>query len=184
MAQMLYQTKRLNDNLIQLLALYKDVGKPGYPFDRAAAAGGPGGRAGGGPGAILLQSRGIAWNGLPAAPDLDAGRRPGHRRAGTCHQQRHPLHARPIRLSVRDRRRPTSNCAWKTTAKASQALLEAGSAPWMACRRREFLTNSTGLGLYFSSEVAKMHKHRGQGGSIALENGGTLGGGCFILRLP
>ncbi|MET3133451.1 two-component system sensor histidine kinase SenX3 [Oxalobacteraceae bacterium GrIS 1.11] len=33
MAQMLYQTKRLNDNLIQLLALYKQVGKPGYPFD-------------------------------------------------------------------------------------------------------------------------------------------------------
>ena len=32
MAQMLYQTKRLNDNLIQLLALYKEVGKPGYPL--------------------------------------------------------------------------------------------------------------------------------------------------------
>ena len=28
LAQMLYQTKRLNDNLIQLLALYKQVGKP------------------------------------------------------------------------------------------------------------------------------------------------------------
>ena len=28
MAHMLYQTKRLNDNLIQLLALYKQVGKP------------------------------------------------------------------------------------------------------------------------------------------------------------
>src|SRR5438067_12409264 len=33
MAHMLYQTKRLNDNLIQLLALYKQVGKPEYPFD-------------------------------------------------------------------------------------------------------------------------------------------------------
>src|SRR5471032_2866281 len=33
MAQMLYQTKRLNDNLIQLLALYKEVGKPSYPFE-------------------------------------------------------------------------------------------------------------------------------------------------------
>jgi light-regulated signal transduction histidine kinase (bacteriophytochrome) len=38
MAHMLYQTKRLNDNLIQLLALYKDVGKPGYPFEPARAA--------------------------------------------------------------------------------------------------------------------------------------------------
>jgi two-component system sensor histidine kinase SenX3 len=33
MAHMLYQTKRLNDNLMQLLALYKQVGKPEYPFD-------------------------------------------------------------------------------------------------------------------------------------------------------
>src|SRR5213595_3628665 len=36
MAHMLYQTKRLNDNLMQLLALYKQVGKPGYPFDMQA----------------------------------------------------------------------------------------------------------------------------------------------------
>ena len=36
LGQMLYQTRRLNDNLIQLLALYKEVGKPGYPFDPAA----------------------------------------------------------------------------------------------------------------------------------------------------
>ena len=33
MAQMLYQSKRLNDHLIQLLALYKEVGRPNYPFD-------------------------------------------------------------------------------------------------------------------------------------------------------
>ncbi|MDB5907917.1 MAG: ATP-binding protein, partial [Massilia sp.] len=31
MAHMLYQTKRLNDSLMQLLALYKQVGKPEYP---------------------------------------------------------------------------------------------------------------------------------------------------------
>src|SRR5579875_2825220 len=33
LAHMLYQTKRLNDNLMQLLALYKQVGTPAYPFD-------------------------------------------------------------------------------------------------------------------------------------------------------
>jgi two-component system sensor histidine kinase SenX3 len=32
--------------------------------------------------------------------------------------------------------------------------------------------------------VARMHRHRGREGSVHLENGGTLGGGCFILRLP
>jgi hypothetical protein len=47
-----------------------------------------------------------------------------------------------------------------------------------------FLTNSAGLGLYFSSEVAKMHRHRGRHGSLRLENGGAYGGGCFVLRLP
>ena len=67
----------------------------------------------------------------------------------------------------------------------TQALLDAGSAAMDGMAAGvNFSTNSTGLGLYFSSEVAKMHKHRGSSGSIALENGGALGGGCFILRLP
>jgi hypothetical protein len=47
-----------------------------------------------------------------------------------------------------------------------------------------FMTNSTGLGLYFSSEVARMHKHRGRHGALRLENGGAFGGGCFVLTLP
>jgi signal transduction histidine kinase len=47
-----------------------------------------------------------------------------------------------------------------------------------------FHTNSAGLGLYFSREVARMHRHRGREGSVRLENGGALGGGCFILNLP
>ena len=33
LAHMLYQTRRLSDNLMQILALYKEVGKPTYPFD-------------------------------------------------------------------------------------------------------------------------------------------------------
>jgi signal transduction histidine kinase len=67
----------------------------------------------------------------------------------------------------------------------TQALLDAGEAAMDGMSTGvNFSTNSTGLGLYFSSEVAKMHKHRGQSGSIALANGGALGGGCFILRLP
>ena len=66
-------------------------------------------------------------------------------------------------------------------------------AEWVWSRHRKereaaggvnFLTNSAGLGLYFSSEVAKMHRHRGRHGTLRLENGGRYGGGCFILRLP
>jgi hypothetical protein len=64
-------------------------------------------------------------------------------------------------------------------------MLEAGVSAMAAQRSSvDFISNSSGLGLYFSSEVAKMHKHRQRSGSIALENGGTLGGGCFVLRLP
>jgi len=48
----------------------------------------------------------------------------------------------------------------------------------------DFTTGSTGLGLYFARTVAEMHKSRGRTGSLRLENGGAMGGGCFILQLP
>lgn len=45
-------------------------------------------------------------------------------------------------------------------------------------------TGSTGLGLYFSVAVAQLHKNRERSGRTHLENGGSLGGGAFILALP
>ena len=186
MAQMLYQTKRLNDNLIQLLALYKQVGKPGYPFDVQPQLVGQLVDAGGGPGKNPARLQGHRdGDGLSARADLDARRRPGDRRAGPRHQQRHPLHERHdtpvggeeggmLELRVED-----------NGDGYTQALLDAGEAAMDGQSSGvNFSTNSTGLGLYFSSEVAKMHKHRGRSGAIALSNGGLLGGGCFILRLP
>jgi signal transduction histidine kinase len=47
-----------------------------------------------------------------------------------------------------------------------------------------FETGSTGLGFYFSNQVAQLHKNGGKRGSLSIENGGTLGGGCFVVRLP
>ena len=47
-----------------------------------------------------------------------------------------------------------------------------------------FDTGSTGLGFYFSDQVARLHKNGRKRGSLAVENGGSLGGGCFVLRLP
>ncbi|MBI5740314.1 MAG: HAMP domain-containing histidine kinase [Nitrospirae bacterium] len=47
-----------------------------------------------------------------------------------------------------------------------------------------FRTGSTGLGLYFASLLAAMHKNKGREGSIALSNGGEYGGGCFTITLP
>ncbi|KJR40617.1 signal transduction histidine kinase [Candidatus Magnetoovum chiemensis] len=45
-------------------------------------------------------------------------------------------------------------------------------------------SGSTGLGLYFSSIVAKMHKNKNIKGTISIENGKELGGGCFTIILP
>ncbi len=42
----------------------------------------------------------------------------------------------------------------------------------------------TGLGLYFSSVCARLHTNKDKTGSIALSNGGNLGGAVFTLLLP
>lgn len=47
-----------------------------------------------------------------------------------------------------------------------------------------FTSGSTGLGFYFSSQVAQLHKNQGQVGTLTIENGGAYGGGCFVVRLP
>lgn len=47
-----------------------------------------------------------------------------------------------------------------------------------------FSSGSTGLGFYFSSQVAQLHQNHGQFGSLTIENGGAFGGGCFVVRLP
>ncbi|WP_296952168.1 sensor histidine kinase KdpD [uncultured Massilia sp.] len=184
LAHMLYQTKRLNDNLMQLLALYKKVGKPDYPFDLqplemghlvdqvVAIA------------RVLLGSRGIrleldydrdlVWH---VDEDLVVG--------VLSHAINNAIHytCDTVRLAIRE----TDGCLALRVEDNGPgyppALLKAGAS---AARDVgvNFLTNSTGLGLYFSSEVAKMHRHRGRHGALHLENGGRYGGGCFILTLP
>lgn len=47
-----------------------------------------------------------------------------------------------------------------------------------------FKTGSTSLGLYFASSVAGLHEQNGKKGFIELANGGPLGGGYFKLLLP
>lgn len=186
MAHMLYQTKRLNDNLIQLLALYKQVGKPEYPFDiqslemgnlieQVVAAE-----------RVLLMSKGITletdfdpaliWH---FDEDLIIGVL-GHAINNAINYTKDKIritivqvdHYLEIRVEDNGRGYPA-------------AMLEAGASAMSGARAGvNFLTNSTGLGLYFSSEVAKMHKHRERSGSLRLENGGAYGGGCFVLSLP
>ena len=47
-----------------------------------------------------------------------------------------------------------------------------------------FETGSTNLGLYFANEIARLHQQGENQGYIELSNGGPLGGGLFKLYLP
>lgn len=182
MAQMLYQTKRLNDNLIQLLALYKDVGKPGYPFDPAPRSVRELVELVSGQAQVLLQSRGIGFE-TDYPPDaiwtLDEDLVIGVLVHAINNAIRYTQDR--IRLAIMVDGDYLELRVEDNGAGFPQAMLASGASPRAAI---DFLNNSSGLGLYFSSEVAKMHKHRQREGGIALQNGGTLGGGCFILRLP
>ena len=186
LGQMLYQTRRLNDNLIQLLALYKEVGKPGYPFDPAAHRVSELVDQVRGQARILMQSRGVTLDvDFPADAiwtfdeDLIIG--------VLVHAINNAIrYTRDrIRLAVKIDGDYLELRVEDNGDGFPPAILETGAEAMKSGGGKvNFLSNSSGLGLYFSSEVAKMHKHRQRHGGIALENGGALGGGCFILRLP
>jgi two-component system, OmpR family, sensor histidine kinase SenX3 len=182
MAHMLYQTRRLNDNLMHLLALYKQVGHGAYPFDLQAIGVGELVDQVVASARVLLDSRQITlvtdfdpqlvWH---LDEDLLIGVL-GHAINNAVNYTRDRILIRiglvdgQLELRVED-----------NGGGYPDALLEAGVC---AASGINFRTNSTGLGLYFSSKVAQMHKHRQRSGSLRLENGGSLGGGCFILTLP
>jgi signal transduction histidine kinase len=186
MAHMLYQTKRLNDSLMQLLALYKQVGKPEYPFDMQPLGIGHLVAQVESASRILLKSRDIRldtdfdpdliWH---FDEDLIIGVL-GHAINNAVHYTKDT-----IRLAVA----VVDGCLELRVEDNGPgypaAMLEAGAAAVSgAAAGVNFLTNSTGLGLYFSSEVARMHSHRQRRGALRLENGGAYGGGCFVLTLP
>jgi signal transduction histidine kinase len=186
MAHMLYQTKRLNDNLMQLLALYKQVGKPEYPFDVQPLELGQLVEQVVAIEHVLLKSRGIRLE-LDVDPQLIWHLDEDLVVGVLSHAINNAIHytCDTVRLAMR------AVDGWLELRVEDNgpgyppSLLKAGAiATREVAGGVNFLTNSAGLGLYFSSEVAKMHHHRGRSGSLRLENGGAYGGGCFILRLP
>jgi signal transduction histidine kinase len=184
MAQMLYQTRRLNDNLMQLLALYKRVGQPEYPFDVQPLEVGQLVEQVVALERVLLESRGIALD-LEFDPQLiwhfDEDLIVGvvsHAINNAVNYTRDR-----ILLALREVDGMLEIRVEDNGAGFPPAFLVIG-APAGRGSGVNFLTNSAGLGLHFSSEVAKMHRHRERAGSVRLENGGRLGGGCFILTLP
>lgn len=47
-----------------------------------------------------------------------------------------------------------------------------------------FSSGSTGLGLYFAARAAEMHKNKNRNGYIRISNEGLNQGGCFSIYLP
>lgn len=180
-AHMMYETKRINSNLIQLLTLYK-VGEDLYPFDPL-------------PQSInefaltvlsqqeqLLQSHGITlgldydetmyWQ---FDEDLVGG--------VINHALNNAIHYTKdqVKLVIREVDGMLELRVEDNGPGFPSRMLQEGAD---AMHGTDFQGGSTGLGLYFSAMVAKMHHRRGKKGGIRLENGGTYGGGCFVLVLP
>ena len=185
MAQMLYQTRRLNDNLMQLLALYKQVGKPGYPFDMQPLEAGQLAEQVSAAGRVLLESRGIALE-LDVDPELVMHVDEDLIVGVVSHAVHNAVHYTRdrIRLAIQGDDAGIEIRVEDNGDGFPPALLAAGAVADQAPGGVDFVTNSAGLGLYFAGEVARMHRHRGRSGAVRLENGGALGGGCFILTLP
>jgi len=180
-AQMLYEVKRVNCNLIQLLTLYK-VGEQHYPFDPREHSIDEFVRE------VLMQSRAL-FDSLKIEiiteypedltwyfdEDLVNG------------VVNHALNNASlytkgkIKLIIRKIDKLLEIRVEDNGKGYPPAMLAQGAS---LARGVSFATGSTGLGLYFSAVVASMHKNRGRTGGMALENGGTWNGGCFVMRLP
>lgn len=50
--------------------------------------------------------------------------------------------------------------------------------------KTSFITGGTGLGLYFAYTVVKLHKNQGRAGYLLISNALEQGGGCFRIYLP
>lgn len=180
-APMLYEVKRVNDNLIQMLAIYK-IGNRFYPFDLAENSIGEFVREIAEQNKTLLEYSGITLE-LDFDEDL-AWYFDYELISGViCHALNNATHYTKdkLRLIVREENGELVMRVEDNGGGYPASVLEAGNA---VSKGVNFSSGSTGLGLYFSSMVAKLHHNRGKTGSVSLENGGQYGGSCFILRLP
>ena len=180
-AQALYEAQRVNNHLIQLLALYK-IDQAFYPFDpqdrpladlalEVLARAQP-----------LADSKGVTLD-CDCSEDL-YGWFDHELVLGVLVQALHnALHYSRHRVLL-------SAAALDTGVIFSieddgpgfpDFLLDQGNA---AQRGINFETGSTGLGLYFADIVARLHQAGDATGRIRLSNHSRLGGGCFTLELP
>lgn len=181
LVQMNHDAKRINNNLIQLLTLYK-LGQQTYPFDPESVCLDDFLHAMAAQNMELLKSHGI---GLKV--DVDPG---------LYWYFDEDLVSGVIGNALNNAMRYTRDCIC-LIARENEGVLElriednGGGYPTSMLQESvdnmrgvDFQGGSTGLGLYFSAVVARLHHNHHRLGEVRLENGGSLEGGCFVLSLP
>lgn len=180
-AHMLYETKRINSNLIQLLTTYK-LGKNIYPFDPLPQSVHEFALT-----ILSQQEQLLQFHGITLELDYDqnlywqfdedlVGGVISHAFNNAVHYTKGK-----VRLAIRESDGMLELRVEDNGSGFPAHMIREGVD---AMHATDFQGGSTGLGLYFSAMVAKMHHRLGKIGGIRLENGGAYGGGCFVLRLP
>lgn len=180
--QALYETQRVNGNLVQLMAIYK-LEEGMYPFEPVEV------ELEDFADEVLGRVRQLAkLKGLELSCVLQPGM-PGWffdhelinsvvaqslfnsvRYAHAAVQLSLGIHGGQLEIEVTD-----------DGPGFPEFMLEQGFASMQGIDVR---TGSTGLGLFFSRMAAGLHQRGGVSGSTRLSNGGSLGGGCFVITLP
>ena len=181
LGHMIYESNRMNGNLIQLLSLYK-LGKSIYPIDiseqsvRDVIE------------EVVLQNKSIMdFRGIAISVECD----------DDCYWYFDRDLVTGILINALNNAYNYTTDKIRIAAKIAGGFLELrvedngkgypqsmlqGSVS--ANKGINFTSGSTGLGFYFSSRVAQMHKNGTSRGGLTIENGGAYGGGCFIVTLP
>lgn len=179
--QVSHEAKRINNNLVQLLTLYK-LDQKIYPFDpqniclddflHTIAAQYTG----------LFKSRGI---------NLEV-----HASPGLYWYFDEDLVSSVVSNTLNNAMRYAHNCihiiADKKEGKLELRIEDDGDGYPVQIlqdsdnpiRSVDFQEGYTGLGFYFAGMVACMHHNQGDVGELKLKNGGPLRGACFVLILP
>lgn len=181
LVQMNHEAKHINSNLIQLLTLYK-LGQKIYPFDPQSMGLDDFLQAVVAQYMELLKSHGINLQ-VHADPglywyfdeDLISG-----------------VIGNALNNAMRYTRDRINIIARENNGKLELRIEDNGEGYPVQIlqesvdnmRSVDFQGGSTGLGFYFSVMVARMHHNHSRLGELKLENGGSLGGACFVLYLP
>lgn len=182
LGQVIYQANRMNANLIQLLSLYK-LGKSIYPVDIAEHS------VAEIIDEVLLQCQSIMeLKGITITVDC----------AANCYWYIDRDLIEGVLINALNNAYSYTVDKIRVVARVADGFLELrvedngrGYPSNMLLndavatnKSINFLNGSTGLGFYFSSQVANMHTNGERQGALTIENGGAFGGGCFVVRLP